>query len=240
MLNRIPHQPSFQIKAERDGFVLLVPAEVSLEDLLAELRKKVMESRGFFQKARMILDLRERDFHVDEVQVIRTLLEDVGGIQLHEIRLGKNLQPFLSWVSGLLGIAVKVMEVNAEKAEVFGEKGGKFREETDAGDAPLVVRQTCRSGTRIESPAELIILGDVNPGAEILAARDIIVFGTLRGIAHAGIYGDRSAKIWGLHIEPQQLRIADVVAVPPRERTMKPKRYEVAEIQGDRIQVTRF
>ncbi|ROR03518.1 septum site-determining protein MinC [Desulfosoma caldarium] len=240
MLNRIPRQPSFQIKADRDGFVLLVPAHVSLEHLLAELRKKVIESRGFFQKARMILDLRERDFHVDEVQVIRTLLEDVGGIQLHEIRLGKNLQSFLMWASGLLGIPIKIMEGHGGNAERFREKGVKVREETDAGDAPLVVRQTCRSGTRIESPAELIILGDVNPGAEILAARDIIVFGTLRGIAHAGIYGDRSAKIWGLHIEPQQLRIADVVAVPPRERTMKPKRYEVAEIQGDRIQVTRF
>ncbi|MEJ5348917.1 MAG: septum site-determining protein MinC [Desulfosoma sp.] len=238
MLTRIPPQPTFQIKADRDGFVLLLPAQVPFENLLGELRKKVMESRGFFQKARMILDLRERDFHVDEVQVIRTLLEDVGGIQLHEIRLGKNLHPFLTWVSGLLGISVKVPETNSEIGKIFHEN--KLEKATETAEAPLVVRQTCRSGTRIESPAELIILGDVNPGAEILAARDIIVFGTLRGIAHAGIYGDRSAKIWGLHIEPQQLRIADVVAVPPRERTIKPKRYEVAEIQGDRIQVTRY
>ncbi len=234
MLRRLPNQPTFQIKADRDGFLLILGGGFPLDDILDELRKKVTESRGFFQKARMILDLRERVFHVDEVQVIRTLLEDLGGIELHEIRLGDNLQSFLTWASGLLGITVTVPALNHTTADPSRE------ELKEPQSAPLVVRQTCRSGTRIESPAELIILGDVNPGAEILAARDIIVFGTLRGIAHAGVYGDRSAKIWGLHIEPQQLRIADVVAVPPRERTAKPKRYEVAEVQGDRIQVTRF
>lgn len=239
MLKRLPHQPTFQIKADRDGFLLILGGGFPLDDILDDLRKKVTESRGFFQKARMILDLRERVFNVDEVQVIRTLLEDVGGIELHEIRLGEKLQSFLTWASGLLGITVSVPALNhtvaSSREEDLAAMGNK-----DLRNAPLVVRQTCRSGTRIESPAELIILGDVNPGAEILAARDIIVFGTLRGIAHAGVYGDRSAKIWGLHIEPQQLRIADVVAVPPRERTAKPKRYEVAEVQGDRIQVTRF
>jgi len=240
MLKRLPHQPTFQIKADRDGFLLILSGGFPLDDILDDLRKKVIESRGFFQKARMILDLRERVFNVDEVQVIRTLLEDVGGIELHEIRLGENLHSFLTWASGLLGIAVSVPAVNHAAGPSHREANPTSMGDKDLQNAPLVVRQTCRSGTRIESPAELIILGDVNPGAEILAARDIIVFGTLRGVAHAGIYGDRSAKIWGLHIEPQQLRIADVVAVPPRERTAKPKRYEVAEVQGDRIQVTRF
>lgn len=235
MLKRLPSQPTFQIKADRDGFLLILGGGFPLDDIVEELRQKVIESRGFFQKARMILDLRERTFNVDEVQVIRTLLEDVGGIELHEVRLGKDLQTFLTWASGLLGIAVTVPGSNSALQEDLTAVGAKTLQ-----SAPLVVRQTCRSGTRIESPAELIILGDVNPGAEILAARDIIVFGTLRGIAHAGAYGDRSAKIWGLHIEPQQLRIADVMAVPPRERTGKPHRYEVAQVQGDRIQVICF
>ncbi|WP_448383177.1 septum site-determining protein MinC [Desulfosoma sp.] len=240
MLKSLPHQPTFQIKADRDSFLLIVSGGIALEDILDDLRKKLMESRGFFQKARMILDLRERVFNADEVQLIRTLLEDVGGIELHEIRLGENLQSFLTWASGLLGIAVSVPALNHGAGAFFREGNSAPGRDKDRHNAPLVVRQTCRSGMRIESPAELIILGDVNPGAEILAARDIIVFGTLRGIAHAGIYGDRSAKIWGLHIEPQQLRIADVLAVPPQGKTTRPKRYEVAEVHGDRIRVTRF
>lgn len=121
MLRRLPNQPTFQIKADRDGFLLILGGGFPLDDILDELRKKVTESRGFFQKARMILDLRERVFHVDEVQVIRTLLEDLGGIELHEIRLGDNLQSFLTWASGLLGITVTVPALNHTTAIPLGK-----------------------------------------------------------------------------------------------------------------------
>jgi septum site-determining protein MinC len=60
----------------------------------------------------------------------------------------------------------------------------------------------------------------------------------LRGIAHAGNRGDRSARIWALSIEPSQIRIADLVAVPPKGSRRGSGRFEVAEIEGDVIQVT--
>lgn len=102
---------------------------------------------------------------------------------------------------------------------------------------PMIVRSTCRSGTRIESSADCVVLGDVNPGAEVIAVGDIIVFGSLRGVAHAGATGNYSARIWALSIEPNQLRIADLVALPPRGNKPTPKRFEIAEIQNNMIQV---
>jgi len=81
------------------------------------------------------------------------------------------------------------------------------------------------------------VLGDVNPGAEVIAVGNVIVFGNLRGVAHAGAGGDRSARIWALSIEPSQLRIADLVAVPPRGGKPAAKRYEIAEIQDNLIEV---
>ena len=69
---------------------------------------------------------------------------------------------------------------------------------------------------RIVSPSDCVVLGDVNPGAEIIAEGDVVVFGALRGLAHAGAGGERTARIWALSIEPNQIRIADLVAVPPR------------------------
>ena len=82
-------------------------------------------------------------------------------------------------------------------------------------------------------------MGDVNPGAEIIAAGDVIVFGALRGVAHAGAEGDASARIWALSIEPSQIRIANFVAVPPRNMARAPlaRRFEVAEIQNNAIEV---
>jgi septum site-determining protein MinC len=87
------------------------------------------------------------------------------------------------------------------------------------------------------SPSDCIVLGDVNPGAEIIAVGDIIVFGNLRGFAHAGATGDRSARIWALSIAPNQLRIADLLGVPPRDDKSTAKRFEVAEVQGGFIEI---
>jgi septum site-determining protein MinC len=104
----------------------------------------------------------------------------------------------------------------------------------------VVVRSTCRSGTRIESPADCIVLGDVNPGAEVIAIGDVIIFGLLKGIAHAGATGNRSARIWALSIEPAQIRIADLVALPPQSSKATRKRYEVAEVQEGMIEVLTY
>jgi septum site-determining protein MinC len=64
-----------------------------------------------------------------------------------------------------------------------------------------------------------------------------VVFGALRGLAHAGASGERTARIWALSIQPNQIRIADLVAVPPRGGKPAVSRFEVAEIQNDVIQV---
>ena len=76
----------------------------------------------------------------------------------------------------------------------------------------VVISRTIRSGARIESTGSAIILGDVNAGAEILAADDIIVIGNLRGIAHAGANGNEGAIIWAQRILSPQLRIAGALA----------------------------
>lgn len=75
-----------------------------------------------------------------------------------------------------------------------------------------IVSRTVRSGGRVESTGSVIVIGDVNAGAEILAADDIIVLGVLRGVAHAGATGNEKAFIWAQQIGSKQLRIADKLA----------------------------
>lgn len=76
----------------------------------------------------------------------------------------------------------------------------------------VVVAKTVRSGGHVEATGSAIILGDVNAGAEIIAADDIIVTGTLRGLAHAGAQGNENAIIWAQRILSPQLRISGSVA----------------------------
>ena len=75
---------------------------------------------------------------------------------------------------------------------------------------------TVRSGEYIESPGDLLILGDVNPGAKVSAEGNIIIWGRLLGIAHAGSEGNSKATISALHLRPVQLRIAKKVARGPK------------------------
>ena len=79
----------------------------------------------------------------------------------------------------------------------------------------LYLKKTIRSGQSISSDGNLIIIGDVNPGAEVIAKGDITVWGILGGIAHAGSEGNSQARIRALKMNAIQLRIADVFARRP-------------------------
>ncbi|PLZ37043.1 septation ring formation regulator EzrA, partial [Fischerella thermalis WC542] len=70
-------------------------------------------------------------------------------------------------------------------------------------------------------PGSVIILGDVNPGGIVVADGDILVWGRLRGVAHAGARGNRECLIMALQMEPTQLRIADAVARAPEKLPMQ-------------------
>ncbi|WP_404787316.1 septum site-determining protein MinC [Altericista sp. CCNU0014] len=103
---------------------------------------------------------------------------------------------------------------------------------------PLFLETTLRSGTEVRHPGSVVVVGDVNPGSAIVADGNILVWGRLRGIAHAGANGDRDCQIMALQMEPTQLRIADQVARSPEKA---PNQFypEVASIGSEGIQITR-
>jgi len=80
------------------------------------------------------------------------------------------------------------------------------------GTNALYLSQTIRSGVEIRHTGSVVITGDVNPGGVIISDHDIVIWGCLRGVAHAGAEGDRSCRIMALQMQPTQLRIADMVA----------------------------
>jgi septum site-determining protein MinC len=85
-------------------------------------------------------------------------------------------------------------------------------------DTLTVHRGTLRSGDHLQVEGSVLLLGDVNPGARISAGGHVLVWGRLRGMAHAGCGGDRNARIVALQLRPLQLRIADAVARGPEDR----------------------
>ena len=102
-----------------------------------------------------------------------------------------------------------------------------------------VVFGTLRSGQRLETPFSLIVIGDVNPGADLVAGGDIVVFGSLKGTAHASAYDDDAFDrvIVALQMQPMQLRIGSVISRGSDEVV---KGAEIARIENRRIIVEAF
>jgi len=103
---------------------------------------------------------------------------------------------------------------------------------------PLYLQMTVRSGVEIRHSGTVIILGDVNPGGIVVADGDILVWGRLRGVAHAGAGGNSKSLIMALQMEPTQLRIADSVARAPQ--TPPAQFYpEIAYVTPEGIRITK-
>jgi septum site-determining protein MinC len=112
------------------------------------------------------------------------------------------------------------------------------RHAVPVGVATLYHRGTLRGGQALHNLGNLVVIGDVNPGAELVASGDIVVFGALRGVAHAGAQGDRGARVIALELAATQLRIASAIA--SGDAGPKPRGPEHASIVGDRIVVVPF
>lgn len=104
----------------------------------------------------------------------------------------------------------------------------------EAAPATLYHVGTLRGGQALHNIGNIVVIGDANPGAELVAGGDIAVFGALRGVAHAGAQGDAGARVYAVELAPTQLRIATLIAAEPAtpQGSHQP---EAACVQNDRI-----
>jgi septum site-determining protein MinC len=82
----------------------------------------------------------------------------------------------------------------------------------------ILVQRTLHSGIKVQSKGHAIVFGDINPGAEVIVTGNVIVWGRLRGVVHAGAEGNEQATVSALEMAPTQLRIAYVAAIPPKQK----------------------
>jgi septum site-determining protein MinC len=101
-------------------------------------------------------------------------------------------------------------------------------------EAALAPR-TLRSGQVVRYAGHVVVMGDVNAGAEIIAAGDVLVWGRLRGVVHAGASGNDNAIVGALSFAPTQLRIGKHIARAPDEYEPQPRGPELARVRDGRI-----
>ena len=119
-----------------------------------------------------------------------------------------------------------------KRGEDYRVKNGKSQ---DWGRERLKIYKGCvRSGQRVEHYGDILILGDVNRDGMVVAGGNVIVMGKLRGIVHAGAFGDESAIVVANLMEPQQIRIGSKIAIGEEDSPGYP---ELARVEGENIVV---
>ena len=225
-------QGNIAIKGTRNGLLLTLEPETPFSELLNALSHRLSEAPGFFQGASLALDTRRRNLRISERTQLEELLANyqMSVTPLEQTLIVKQHEPEVisTDVSGETSIAAEILS-NQTQAH-------PSRLDPRDSDDTLFLRRTIRSGQAIQHASSIVILGDVNPGAEIVASGDIIVWGVLRGMVHAGYPNNENAMVCSLLLAPVQLRIANLLSRPPDGFQVQ-ARPEFATIRNGQIVV---
>jgi len=221
------------IKGTRNGLLLTLEPETPFSDLLTALSERLAEAPGFFRGASLALDTTRRSLERGERTQLEALLSYYHmSVAAQETPVlvppAPDMQESGRRASGKLP-EVLVVQASDQQAQ-NGQPAPREMDDT------LFLRRTVRSGQAIHHASNVIVLGDVNPGAEIVAGGDIIVWGVLRGMVHAGYPDNDQALVCSLLLAPVQLRIAHLLSRPPEGFEAQP-RPEVAAIKNGQIVV---
>lgn len=200
------------IKGIGDGLLVTVP-EGAWQVVRPSLLQAIDERGEFFRGARLVLQVAGRSLSAAELGGLRNELQE------REVALAAILSSSEATRSAgaNLGLALEVPRPK------LGENGDLEPISFDPeGDQALLVERTLRSGQKVRHPGHVVILGDVNPGAEVVAGGNVVVWGRLRGVVHAGATGNDRTVVCALDLSPTQLRIGGHITVSP-ERKGKPR-----------------
>ncbi len=205
-----------KIKGTSLGLQLSFAPEASFEDVRENLRKKLESGTTFFLRGTLVLIPRDV-FMGSERDELQRLFHDYGLICRTQKPESKPEEK-------------REMQPAAQPEPV---QPSSQPEELKPQEM-VVINRTLRGGQEIRTKSSVLVCGNVNPGAQIIAGGSIDIRGTCRGLVHAGAYGDSTAFIIADHLMPTQIRIANLIARSPDEME-KNDRAERASIKDGQI-----
>ena len=207
------------IRGTSDGLTITISSG-SWQLILNELAEKLGERAAFFKGGRVVVSVGERLLDVKQIETVGKLLTD------HQMTL---------WA----------VYSNADETTKAAQAVGLETQDTIAvATTPPIdelelttktIRRTLRSGQQVEHQGHVVIVGDVNPGARVAAGGHIIVWGKLRGTAHAGAIVPEEGFVCALELAPTQLIIGNVISRTPPDDSSGQVIPEMAFVQDGQI-----
>ncbi|KAA3660241.1 MAG: septum site-determining protein MinC [Chloroflexi bacterium] len=212
-------QPPLSIKGIREGLLVTVDT-MSFDQTVSQLQAELQEKHSFLRGSRVALQLGQRPLRKNQIIQLQQLFEqyelELWAI-LTEHKETRQLAREMNFGTRLAGSSTDLdgNKLDSTEREPKQTEASKNGSQVEAPIGGLVIKETLRSGRSIYHEGAVVVIGDVNPGAEIVAGGDVIVWGRLRGFVQAGAHGDETAVICALHLNPTQLRIAGQIAISP-------------------------
>lgn len=210
------------IKGGKDGLRMQLDEAAEWQDVLSALRIHLDQGGNFFAGARLIVEVGDRPLDEQQLADVLELMQQ-HGVRPEALAATAKESRNAARAAGLL-------------ARVAAPTPAANPSPDGAADATLVVR-TVRSGQIIRHQGHITIIGDVNPGAEVIAGGSVVVWGRLRGLVHAGAMGDNRSLICAIELRPTQLRIASLIARTPEDAASHIPIPEVARVYDGHIVV---
>ena len=205
-----------RLKSEDGKLLLMLPPEVESEvenpassltwsEVLQQLKQRLNAGERLWQADTSVhLIARDRLLDGRQLQAIADALTEA---QLCLTRVYTSRRQ--------TAVAAATTGYSVEQQSSIAQLNPAGAESAQAMEEPLYLQTTLRSGGDVRHNGTVIILGDLNPGSSVVATGDILIWGRLRGTAHAGAKGNAQCLIMALQMEPNQIRIADFVARAP-------------------------
>lgn len=235
----IPPVPLNAVKIKgRPGGVAVELGEGNWPDLLKLLEERLAAAEGFFRGGRVVLEAGSRLVVESQLRELRSLLE------AHEMKLGIVRSTVERTLQAALEVGLSTSSDELDDLQPMPEV--RLPDAPPARPGHFVHRGSLRSGQILRKTESIVIIGDVNPGAQVISSGDIMIWGRLRGVAYAGADGNRKAVVTALDFSPTQLRIANLTSIAPDPKKThgfwlwkkKPAyRAEIARIVEGRIVV---
>ena len=196
------------INMKKDEIVIRISEAATHKETIECLNKKIPALKKLYKTEKTPICVMGKVLKNKEIEQIRKIIKDEIDVDI-TFDSPKEL--------GLHGIK-KVFEKDVADSETKFYKG------------------SIRSGQKIEFEGSLVILGDVNGGSEVIAGENIVVLGSLRGLAHAGAKGNKKAIIAAEKIDCPQIRISNIVKEFEKQEDTE-KVYKYAFVEKDKIEL---
>ena len=222
-------------KGNKDGIVLLLYWSVEFETLCQMIVQKLWQSRSFLgEHTTLIVNSGDICLNDGQQLAMKVLLQSLG----HDVKYFLPERPAVAEPTREVAVQPK-SELKLSQAAPVAQQEPEPEAALPEGltdiahylaKGALAIRKNVRSGQKISYDGTLIVFGDVNAGAELVATGHILVLGTLRGVAHAGCQGDKNAIVYADQRCSLQLRIAEMIARAPDGENTERRVPEIARI----------